>query len=93
MPLCLRALEIIVRALKASWSVEPKLKCYSSFFFPYLNLLLYLFFLGTYWNNVVPRGTASATKWAFVLASPAPTQDGESVLAWLRNLAHKLVSS
>ncbi|XP_057638954.1 tectonin beta-propeller repeat-containing protein 2 isoform X3 [Chionomys nivalis] len=32
--------------------------------------------IGTYWNNVVPRGTASATKWAFVLASPAPTQDG-----------------
>lgn len=92
MPLCLRTLEITVRALKASWSVEPKLKCYS-FFFPYLNPLLYLFSLGTYWNNVVPRGTASATKWAFVLASPAPTQDGESVLAWQRNLVHKLVSS
>ncbi|XP_052040956.1 tectonin beta-propeller repeat-containing protein 2 isoform X2 [Apodemus sylvaticus] len=37
--------------------------------------------IGTYWNNVVPRGTASATKWAFVLASPAPTQDGSSL--WL----------
>lgn len=34
------------------------------------------FFLGTYWNNVVPRGTASATKWAFVLASAAPTEEG-----------------
>ncbi|CAH6852377.1 Tecpr2 [Phodopus roborovskii] len=37
--------------------------------------------IGTYWNNVVPRGTASATKWVFVLASPAPTQDGSSL--WL----------
>ncbi|EDL18650.1 mCG14927 [Mus musculus] len=37
--------------------------------------------IGTYWNTVVPRGTASATKWAFVLASPAPTQDGSSL--WL----------
>uniref|UniRef100_A0A8D0GXF2 Tectonin beta-propeller repeat containing 2 n=1 Tax=Sphenodon punctatus TaxID=8508 RepID=A0A8D0GXF2_SPHPU len=37
--------------------------------------------IGTYWNNVVPRGTASATKWAFVLASTAPTK-GESFL-WL----------
>ncbi|XP_008062282.1 tectonin beta-propeller repeat-containing protein 2 [Carlito syrichta] len=37
--------------------------------------------IGTYWNNVVPRGTASATKWAFVLASAAPTKEG-SVL-WL----------
>ncbi|XP_014646045.1 PREDICTED: tectonin beta-propeller repeat-containing protein 2 isoform X2 [Ceratotherium simum simum] len=32
--------------------------------------------VGTYWNNVVPRGTASATKWAFVLASTAPTKEG-----------------
>uniref|UniRef100_A0A8C5KS22 Tectonin beta-propeller repeat containing 2 n=1 Tax=Jaculus jaculus TaxID=51337 RepID=A0A8C5KS22_JACJA len=37
--------------------------------------------IGTYWNNVVPRGTASATKWAFVLASAAPTQEGSSL--WL----------
>ncbi|XP_039740202.1 tectonin beta-propeller repeat-containing protein 2 isoform X1 [Pteropus medius] len=37
--------------------------------------------LGTYWNNVVPRGTASATKWAFVLASSAPTEEGSSL--WL----------
>lgn len=41
----------------------------------FFNTLL-LFFLGTYWNNVVPRGTASATKWAFVLASAAPTKEG-----------------
>ncbi|XP_044293192.1 tectonin beta-propeller repeat-containing protein 2 isoform X2 [Varanus komodoensis] len=32
--------------------------------------------VGTYWNNVVPRGTASGTKWAFVLASAAPTKEG-----------------
>ncbi|EPQ18857.1 Tectonin beta-propeller repeat-containing protein 2 [Myotis brandtii] len=37
--------------------------------------------IGTHWNNVVPRGTASATKWAFVLASPAPTKEGSSL--WL----------
>ncbi|KAM8781803.1 tectonin beta-propeller repeat-containing protein 2 [Rhynchonycteris naso] len=37
--------------------------------------------IGTYWNNVVPRGTASATKWAFVLASAAPTKEGSSL--WL----------
>ncbi|XP_029142264.1 tectonin beta-propeller repeat-containing protein 2 [Protobothrops mucrosquamatus] len=37
--------------------------------------------IGTYWNNVVPRGTASATKWAFVLASAAPTKEGSFL--WL----------
>ncbi|XP_072819859.1 tectonin beta-propeller repeat-containing protein 2 isoform X4 [Vicugna pacos] len=37
--------------------------------------------VGTYWNSVVPRGTASATKWAFVLASSAPTKEGSSL--WL----------
>ncbi|XP_007951307.1 tectonin beta-propeller repeat-containing protein 2 [Orycteropus afer afer] len=37
--------------------------------------------IGTYWNNVVPRGTASATKWAFVLASAAPSKEGSSL--WL----------
>ncbi|MGH0187131.1 UNVERIFIED_CONTAM: hypothetical protein FKN15_023811 [Acipenser sinensis] len=37
---------------------------------------------GTYWMNVVPRGTASATKWAFVFASPAPTKQGSFL--WLR---------
>ncbi|KAK7802114.1 hypothetical protein U0070_017448 [Myodes glareolus] len=45
---------------------------------------------GTYWNNVVPRGTASATKWAFVLASPAPTQDGSSL--WLCQSSKDLCS-
>ncbi|XP_053156342.1 tectonin beta-propeller repeat-containing protein 2 [Hemicordylus capensis] len=38
--------------------------------------------IGTYWNNVVPRGTASAIKWAFVLASTAPTKEGSFL--WLR---------
>ncbi|KAG8514432.1 LOW QUALITY PROTEIN: Tectonin beta-propeller repeat-containing protein 2, partial [Galemys pyrenaicus] len=38
--------------------------------------------LGTYWNNVVPRGTAPAAKWAFVLASAAPSREG-SPLLWL----------
>ncbi|XP_067411129.1 tectonin beta-propeller repeat-containing protein 2 isoform X2 [Emydura macquarii macquarii] len=37
--------------------------------------------IGTYWNNIVPRGTASATKWAFVLASTAPTKEGSFL--WL----------
>lgn len=34
------------------------------------------FLQGTYWNNIVPRGTASATKWIFVLASTAPSKEG-----------------
>ncbi|XP_034623824.1 tectonin beta-propeller repeat-containing protein 2 isoform X1 [Trachemys scripta elegans] len=37
--------------------------------------------IGTYWNNIVPRGTVSATKWAFVLASTAPTKEGSFL--WL----------
>nr|XP_033809051.1 tectonin beta-propeller repeat-containing protein 2 isoform X2 [Geotrypetes seraphini] len=37
--------------------------------------------IGTFWNNVVPRDTASATKWAFVLASAAPTTEGSFL--WL----------
>ncbi|XP_027376656.1 tectonin beta-propeller repeat-containing protein 2 isoform X2 [Bos indicus x Bos taurus] len=37
--------------------------------------------IGTYWSHVVPRGTASATKWAFVLASTAPSKEGSSL--WL----------
>nr|XP_028561620.1 tectonin beta-propeller repeat-containing protein 2 isoform X1 [Podarcis muralis]XP_028561709.1 tectonin beta-propeller repeat-containing protein 2 isoform X1 [Podarcis muralis] len=37
--------------------------------------------IGTYWNNVVPRGTASATKWAFALASAAPAKEGSFL--WL----------
>ncbi|XP_077179849.1 tectonin beta-propeller repeat-containing protein 2 [Paroedura picta] len=38
--------------------------------------------IGTYWNSVVPRGTASATKWAFVMASAAPSREGSFL--WLR---------
>uniref|UniRef100_H0ZRF5 Tectonin beta-propeller repeat containing 2 n=1 Tax=Taeniopygia guttata TaxID=59729 RepID=H0ZRF5_TAEGU len=37
--------------------------------------------IGTYWNNIVPRGTASATKWIFVLASPASSNEGSFL--WL----------
>ncbi|XP_075782654.1 tectonin beta-propeller repeat-containing protein 2 isoform X2 [Pelodiscus sinensis] len=37
--------------------------------------------IGTYWNNIVPRGTVSATKWAFVLASTSPTKEGSFL--WL----------
>ncbi|KFW91971.1 Tectonin beta-propeller repeat-containing protein 2, partial [Phalacrocorax carbo] len=37
--------------------------------------------IGTYWNNIVPRGTASATKWIFVLASTAPSKEGSFL--WL----------
>ncbi|XP_030307651.1 tectonin beta-propeller repeat-containing protein 2 [Calypte anna] len=37
--------------------------------------------IGTYWNNVVPRGTASATKWVFVLASTASSKEGSFL--WL----------
>ncbi|KAF5920093.1 hypothetical protein HPG69_009836, partial [Diceros bicornis minor] len=46
--------------------------------------------VGTYWNNVVPRGTASATKWAFVLASTAPTKEGSSL--WLCQSSKDLYS-
>uniref|UniRef100_A0A8D1M6W5 HPS5-like beta-propeller domain-containing protein n=1 Tax=Sus scrofa TaxID=9823 RepID=A0A8D1M6W5_PIG len=46
--------------------------------------------VGTYWNNVVPRGTASATKWAFVLASTAPTKEGSSL--WLSQSSKDLYS-
>ncbi|KFV03980.1 Tectonin beta-propeller repeat-containing protein 2 [Pterocles gutturalis] len=37
--------------------------------------------IGTYWNNIVPRGTASATKWSFVLASTASSKEGSFL--WL----------
>ncbi|KAM8807612.1 tectonin beta-propeller repeat-containing protein 2 [Eudromia elegans] len=37
--------------------------------------------LGTYWNNIVPRGTASATKWIFLLASTASCKEGSFL--WL----------
>ncbi|KAM5273691.1 tectonin beta-propeller repeat-containing protein 2 [Ctenodactylus gundi] len=46
--------------------------------------------VGTYWNNVVPRGTASATKWAFVLASAAPSKEGSSL--WLCQSSKDLCS-
>uniref|UniRef100_H0UTE8 Tectonin beta-propeller repeat containing 2 n=1 Tax=Cavia porcellus TaxID=10141 RepID=H0UTE8_CAVPO len=46
--------------------------------------------IGTYWNNVVPRGTASSTKWAFVLASAAPTKEGSSL--WLCQSSKDLCS-
>ncbi|TRY59649.1 hypothetical protein DNTS_027392 [Danionella cerebrum] len=32
--------------------------------------------IGTYWKKIVPRGTASATKWAFVSTSAAPGKEG-----------------
>ncbi|XP_026856108.2 tectonin beta-propeller repeat-containing protein 2 [Electrophorus electricus] len=37
--------------------------------------------VGTYWRAVVPRGTASATKWAFVFSSAVPTKEGSFL--WL----------
>ncbi|KAM4666195.1 tectonin beta-propeller repeat-containing protein 2 isoform 2-T2 [Amazona ochrocephala] len=37
--------------------------------------------IGTYWNHIVPRGTASATKWIFVLASTASSKEGSFL--WL----------
>uniref|UniRef100_UPI00398F2F32 tectonin beta-propeller repeat-containing protein 2 n=1 Tax=Pristiophorus japonicus TaxID=55135 RepID=UPI00398F2F32 len=37
--------------------------------------------LATYWKAVVPRGTVSAIKWAFVMASMAPTKKGSFL--WL----------
>ncbi|XP_042193986.1 tectonin beta-propeller repeat-containing protein 2 isoform X2 [Callorhinchus milii] len=37
--------------------------------------------IGTYWKTVVPRGTVSAAKWAFVMASVAPTKKGSFL--WL----------
>ncbi|KAM4690537.1 tectonin beta-propeller repeat-containing protein 2 [Rhinophrynus dorsalis] len=32
--------------------------------------------IGTYWHNIVPRGTASTTKWASVCASASPSAEG-----------------
>ncbi|XP_051878203.1 tectonin beta-propeller repeat-containing protein 2 isoform X2 [Pristis pectinata] len=37
--------------------------------------------LATYWKSIVPRGTVSAIKWAFVVASMAPTKKGSFL--WL----------
>ncbi|CAJ0953166.1 unnamed protein product [Ranitomeya imitator] len=36
---------------------------------------------GTFWNQIVPRGTASTTKWIHVFSSASPSRDG-SVL-WI----------
>lgn len=37
--------------------------------------------IGTYWRSTVPRGTASATKWAFVFSSAVPAKEGSFL--WL----------
>lgn len=31
---------------------------------------------GTFWKGIVPRGTASATKWVFVFSSAVPAKEG-----------------
>uniref|UniRef100_A0A671RH86 Tectonin beta-propeller repeat-containing protein 2-like n=1 Tax=Sinocyclocheilus anshuiensis TaxID=1608454 RepID=A0A671RH86_9TELE len=36
---------------------------------------------GTFWKSIVPRGTASATKWAFVFSSAVPAKEGSFL--WL----------
>uniref|UniRef100_A0A8B9RNL0 Tectonin beta-propeller repeat containing 2 n=1 Tax=Astyanax mexicanus TaxID=7994 RepID=A0A8B9RNL0_ASTMX len=37
--------------------------------------------VGTFWRTIVPRGTASATKWAFVFSSAVPGKEGSFL--WL----------
>lgn len=37
--------------------------------------------IGTFWQNVVPRGTVSATKWAFLTSSAVPNKEG--TFLWL----------
>ncbi|XP_043930469.1 tectonin beta-propeller repeat-containing protein 2 [Protopterus annectens] len=37
--------------------------------------------IGTFWKNIVPHGTAAASKWRFVLASTAPAKKGNFL--WL----------
>lgn len=37
--------------------------------------------IGTYWHHIVPRGTASTTKWINVFASPSPC--GEGNVLWI----------
>lgn len=37
--------------------------------------------IGTFWKGVVPRGTASATKWVFVFSSVVPAKEGSFL--WL----------
>lgn len=32
---------------------------------------------GTFWQNVVPRGTVSATKWTFITSSAVPHREGD----------------
>ncbi|XP_054469725.1 tectonin beta-propeller repeat-containing protein 2 [Anoplopoma fimbria] len=37
--------------------------------------------VGTFWQNVVPRGTVSATKWSFITSSSVPHREG--TFLWL----------
>ncbi|XP_077095870.1 tectonin beta-propeller repeat-containing protein 2 [Siphateles boraxobius] len=37
--------------------------------------------IGTFWKGIVPRGTASATKWVFVFSSAVPAKEGSFL--WL----------
>uniref|UniRef100_A0A8C2ZX34 Tectonin beta-propeller repeat containing 2 n=1 Tax=Cyclopterus lumpus TaxID=8103 RepID=A0A8C2ZX34_CYCLU len=37
--------------------------------------------VGTFWQNVVPRGTVSATKWSFITSSAVPHREG--TFLWL----------
>ncbi|XP_061599817.1 tectonin beta-propeller repeat-containing protein 2 [Cololabis saira] len=37
--------------------------------------------VGTFWQNVVPRGTVSATRWTFITSSPVPHKEG--TFLWL----------
>ncbi|KAM9842814.1 tectonin beta-propeller repeat-containing protein 2 [Aulostomus maculatus] len=37
--------------------------------------------VGTFWQNVVPRGTVSATRWTFITCSPVPHREG--TFLWL----------
>uniref|UniRef100_A0A8C2GBN3 Tectonin beta-propeller repeat containing 2 n=1 Tax=Cyprinus carpio TaxID=7962 RepID=A0A8C2GBN3_CYPCA len=37
--------------------------------------------IGTFWKSIVPRGTASATKWVFVFSSAVPAKEGSFL--WL----------
>nr|XP_043904060.1 tectonin beta-propeller repeat-containing protein 2 [Solea senegalensis]XP_043904061.1 tectonin beta-propeller repeat-containing protein 2 [Solea senegalensis] len=37
--------------------------------------------VGTFWQNVVPRGTVSATRWSFITSSPVPHTEG--TFLWL----------
>ncbi|XP_024116812.1 tectonin beta-propeller repeat-containing protein 2 [Oryzias melastigma] len=37
--------------------------------------------VGTFWQNVVPRGTVSATRWTFITSSSVPHKEGNSALS------------